>query len=121
MKFDYSWEVVNKFNWKFLPMAFPKTFLHKFAKEGEYHLIHIKDTYYDIQVSESKTMPEDNGVYTSDVYKNKIYDNIIKNFNSNAVYTMNSGILYFNYQDWFFKIKIVKKLKNFNPDEIHCI
>ena len=119
-KIEYPWEVVNKFNWVYLPSIFKDNFMRKFAMDGAYSLVKIDNTYYDIQMSKTTSLLPHNNILTTDVNKNTILNTIVENFTPNAKYSINSGVLTFKAADWYFKIKIVKKMGNFNPDLITC-
>lgn len=113
---DYPWEVINKMNWRFFPTIFPKTFLHKFSPDGEYNLVHVNNTYYDLQIKEVKKLPEGNEVLTKNKIKNKILTHILEEFQKrNKIIVLYNGELYFSALEWFFKITIIEKNKNFNP------
>ena len=120
MNFTYAWEIIDKFNWRFLPNIFPNTYIHKFAKHDDYHLIKIKDTYYDVQINEAKKILPNNEKMTTDNIKNKIITNIVNNFKEGTEYTINDGIVFFKAFEWYFKIKIVKKSKDFDLSKITC-
>ncbi len=119
-KIEYPWEVINKFNWVYLPSIFKDNFMRKFAMDGAYSLVKIDNTYYDIQMSKTTSLLPHNNILTTDVNKNTILNTIVENFTPNAKYSINSGVLTFKAADWYFKIKIVKKMGNFNPDLITC-
>lgn len=119
-KIEYPWEVINKFNWVYLPSIFKDNFMRKFAMDGAYSLVKIGNTYYDIQMSKTTSLLPHNNILTTDINKNTILNTIIENFTPNAKYSINSGVLTFKAADWYFKIKIVKKMGNFNPDLITC-
>lgn len=120
INFTYAWEVISKFEWKFLPKIFPNTYIHKFGMHEDYHLVKIKDTYYDIQITEAKTILPNNDKMTTDNIKNKIILNIIKNFKEETQYTINNGVIFFKAYNWAFKVKIVKKSKDFDLSKITC-
>jgi len=116
----YPWEVINKFEWRFLPKVFPNNFIHKFAMYDEYNLIKIGNSYYDVQTTKATALLPDNGVMTRDKDKNDIIKQIVENFSEKTQYTINNGVISFKALNWYFKIKIVKKLSSFNPDLITC-
>lgn len=118
---EYPWEVITKFEWHFLPRIFPNNFQRKFSKEGAFNLITLNNAYYEIQISKTTSMLSNNGVLTTDCGKNEIIDNICQGFKEKANLAVNNGIIYFKALDWFFKIKVVKKLKSFNPNNLRCM
>ena len=119
-KIEYPWEVINKFNWVYLPTIFKGNFIRKFAMDGAYSLVKINNTYYDVQISKTTNLLPHNNILTTDINKNTILKTIVENFTQNAKYSINNGVLTFKAMDWYFKIKIVKKMGNFNPDLISC-
>ena len=118
--FTYAWEVINKFEWRFLPKIFPNNFIHKFAMHDEYNLVKIDNSYYDIQTTKATSLLPDNGVMTRDKNKNDIIKHITESFSDKVEYTINNGIISFKTLGWCFKVKVVKKLASFNPDLITC-
>lgn len=115
---EYAWEVINKFEWQFLPKVFGDKFQKKFAFDGEYNLIKIDNTWFEVQVKKATQLEPDNKIMTRDNVKNGIIQTILDNFKNKEDVTLNDGVIYFKAYDWFYKIKIVKKLKSFNPDLI---
>lgn len=107
---QYFWEYQGKFS-SFLQQNFPKTYKRKFSMTGEgiYNLILINDKIYDIKLTETKNMLEDNNKLTTDALKNKIINHILNNLKSD--YTVNNGKITFHLGNFIAKIEIVKKMK----------
>lgn len=110
---DYSWEVINKFSWKFLPKVFPNTFKRKFSLTGDgiFDLVLVQDKVYHIKTTEVKILPAPNDLMTRDNIKNKILTQIKNNFTDKAKAYFTDGQLYFQANKWNFKVQIIKKDK----------
>ena len=109
---EYSWEAVRKFEQKLIEW-FPKTYKRKYSLTGNgiYNLIFIQDKVYEIKVTETKKMLEDNNKLTTDKMKNKIIENIYNHFKEDSDYTINNGKITLRISKWIIKIEVIKKLK----------
>lgn len=109
---EYFWEYQGKFA-KFLQEKFPNTFKRKYSMTGNgiYNLIIIRNKIYEIKLTETTKMLEDNGKLTTDELKNKIIQNIINNFKENTKYTVNNGKITFKLGKYIAKVEVIKKLK----------
>ena len=107
---EYKWA----FGGDFLQSIFQEQYQCKYSMNGDgiYYLITIDDKIYDIDIKECKKMVINDGKKafrdaTKDIIVEKICNKLKEN---NINYTTNKGkIITFKYNDFLFKIEIVKK------------
>ena len=107
---EYFWEYDYKFG-EFLKKIFPNTYKRKYSMTGNgiYNLVIVKDKIYEVKLSQTTRLLEDNQIMTRDELKNKVIDNITKNLKGN--YTINNGKITFKLGKFIAKVEIIKKLK----------
>lgn len=107
---EYFWEYDYKFG-QFLQKIFPKTYKRKYSMSGNgiYNLILVQDKIYEIKLSQTNTMLNDNGTLTTDKLKNKIIQNIVDNMKSQP--NINNGKLTFKLGTFTAKVEVIKKMK----------
>ena len=70
---EYFWEYEYPFT-EFIKKIFPKTYKRKYSLTGNgiYDLILVQDKIYQVKLTHTTKMLEDNGTLTTDKLKNKI-------------------------------------------------
>ena len=107
---EYFWEYEYSFG-EFLKKIFPNTYKRKYSLKGNgiYNLILVNDKIYEVKFKQATKILQDNNIYTSDSIKNKIIDNIRTNLKNKNI--INSGILFFNLDNFVAKVEVIKKMK----------
>ena len=109
---EYFWEYEYKFG-EFLQKIFPNTYKRKYSMTGNgiYNLIIVNEKVYEVKLSQTTSMLEDNNKLTTDNLKNKIIQNIINNLNEDTKYTVNNGKVTFKLGKFVAKVEVIKKVK----------
>lgn len=107
---EYFWEYDYKFG-QFLQKIFPNTYKRKYSMSGNgiYNLILVQDKIYEVKLTQTTSMLNDNGTLTTDKLKNKIIQNIVDNLKNQP--NINNGKLTFKLGAFTAKVEVVKKMK----------
>lgn len=113
-KYEYFWEYEYPFGNDFLKNIFKDNYMRKYSLVGDgiFNLILFNDKIYDISIKKGNSMLVNDGKKAfRDVDKDIIVEEITKALkNKNIEYTVNSGkFITFKYNNFIFKIEIVKK------------
>ena len=113
-KYEFFWEYNYPFGEDFLKSIFQEKYKMKFSLTGDgiFDLVLLNDKIYDIRLSQnSKMLPNDNKKAFRDTYKDFIVEKITNKLKeNNIIYTTNSGkFISFEYNNFIFKIEVVKK------------
>lgn len=109
---QYFWEYEYPFA-EYLKKIFPKTYKRKYSLTGNgiYDLILVQDKIYQVKLTHTTKMLEDNGTLTTDKLKNKIIQNILNNFKEGTKVSVNNGKITFELGQFIAKVEIIKKVK----------
>lgn len=109
---EYFWEYEYPFT-EFIKKIFPKTYKRKYSLtwNGIYDLILVQDKIYQVKLTHTTKMLEDNGTLTTDKLKNKIIQNILNNFKEGTKVSVNNGKITFELGQFIAKVEIIKKVK----------
>ena len=107
---EYKWA----FGGDFLQELFKEKYQCKYSMGGDgyYYLVIVDDKIYDIDIKECKKLLENDG---KKAYRDETKDRVVAEISNklsknNIKYTINSGkFITFEYNNYFFKIEIVKK------------
>lgn len=113
-KYEYFWEYEYPFGNDFLRNIFKDNYMRKYSLVGDgiFNLILFNDKIYDISIKKGNSMLLNDGKKAfRDTDKDIIVEEITKALkNKNIEYTVNSGkFITFKYNNFIFKIEIVKK------------
>ena len=84
---------------------------HPQALRQVYDLILVQDKIYQVKLTHTTKMLEDNGTLTTDKLKNKIIQNILNNFKEGTKVSVNNGKITFELGQFIAKVEIIKKVK----------
>ena len=74
-------------------------------------MILVQDKIYQVKLTHTTKMLEDNGILTTDKLKNKIIQNILNNFKEGTKVSVNNGKITFELGQFIAKVEIIKKVK----------
>lgn len=114
-KYEYFWEYEYPFGNDFLKNIFKDNYMRKYSLVGDgiFNLILFNDKIYDVSIKKGNSMLLNDGKKAfRDADKDIIVEEITKALkNKNIEYTVNSGkFITFKYNNFIFKIEIVKKV-----------